>query len=488
MNSVVRRIFLPNQGSIATFLLLLVFALIPFQKRFHGYFDSLSRSLQVPNFPLPEFFSRKIHLFISDLVIVIFVLYLFFVCKQSLYDFFWKESSKYLTILTAILLLSTTLSVTKNHPIQYIKLCQFSLIFLFFNSLRCVCSKVNISRFVYKLAWVLVCLSLFECAISIAQYFTQDAVGFKIFGERNPKAFPFANPGHSLGFLTDLLGFRQNSSFLYRVSGTFLHPNILGGFLLCSILATYYLFLLTKHATLRIALSCMVLLQFFALYLSFSRAALLATLFSTFIWLYLQWKASKKSKSWKIVLGIVCCSACVGSCLLYPQLRARGGIFNTNANSLGADTERITYMKAAAKMIEERPLLGVGYNNFQIHAQRLQTQFPNNYLHSKVHNIYLLVTSEAGLIGGGIFLLYICSLLKASWRGLRKVASLEEFQAKAFLASLFLGLLLIGGCDFYSLETPQGSIPFFGIAGLLAGMNTQFFQSCNEEKDENSRG
>ena len=476
------------KGLIINFALLFVFLLIPFQKRFHGYFDSLSRSLRLPDFPLPDCFSRKIHLFVSDLVIIVFVLYLLFVCKETLYRFFWKDSSKYLTILTSLLLLSTTLSVTKNYFLQYIKLLQFSLIFLFFNSLRCVCSKINMARFVYKVAWVLVCLSMFESAVCITQYFIQDEIGLKIFGERNPKMFPFANPEHSLGFLTDLLGFRQNSSFLYRVSGTFLHPNILGGFLLCSILATYYLFLLTKRTIHRIGLSCMVLLQFFALYLSFSRAALLATLFSTGIWLYLQWRASKKSKSWKIILGVVCCSACLGSCLLYPQLRARGGILNTNANSLGADTERIIYMKVAAKMIEEHPFLGVGYNNFQIHGHRMQAQFPNNYLHSKVHNIYLLVTSEAGLIGGGIFLLYIGSLLRASWRGLRKITFLEEFQAKAFLASLFLGLLLIGACDFYFLESPQGSIPFFGIAGLLAGMNTQFFRSCNEEKDENSCG
>jgi hypothetical protein len=467
----------PSKNLIISAALLLVFLLIPFQKRFHGYIDSLSRSLHAPDFPLPDFFSCKIHLFISDFIIFMGVLYLFFVCKKSLRQFFWEDSSKYLTVLLAVLVLSTAFSETRAYSLQYIRLFHFSLAFLFFQSIRCVCKDINVSRFVYKLAWVLLGLSCFECTVSIIQYFTQDAVGLKIFGEKNPKIFPFVNPGHGLWFLGDLLGFKQNSPFLYRVSGTFLHPNILGGFLLCSILATYYLLMLAKSRAYRIGLSCMVLLQFFTLYLSFSRAALLAALFSTCLWLGFQWNQSRKSgsfKSFQIIGGVIACSICLGSCLLYPQLHARGGIFNSNVNSLGADTERVMYMKVALKMIEEHPLLGVGYNNFQIHAHRFQEQFPNNYLHSKVHNIYLLIASEAGLIGGGVFLCYLYSLLRASWRGLRKSTFSEEFQAKAFLTSLFLGLLLIGGCDFYFLENPQGSIPFFGIAGLLGGMNTQF--------------
>lgn len=461
-----------SQGQIITFLSLVIFFLIPFQRRFHGFFDSLSRRLTLPDVSLPDFFSRKIHLFFSDFIVIILALYLLFVCKERLRNFFWEGPSKYLTLLFFVLFVSTTVSISKSYSLQYLRLIQFSLSFLFFNSLRCSCVKLNFSRIVYKVAWLFICLAFFECAVGIAQYFTQDSVGLKFLGEKSPKTFPFVNPGHSLWFF----GSKQEAAFLYRVSGTFLHPNILGGFLFCCILATYYLFFLTKSKVKRVCLAGMVFLQFFTLYLSFSRAALLAIAFSTLLWFGLQWNKSRKSGSFKIIAGVIFCSACLGVYALYPQLSARGGIFNLNTNSLGADTERVMYMKVASQMIQEHPFLGVGYNNFQIHAHRFQDQFPNNRLHSKVHNIYLLIGSEAGLIGGGIFLLFLCSLLRASWRGISKSISDEEFQAKAFLLSLFLGFLLIGGCDFYFLETPQGSIPFFGIAGLLGGINAQFFQ------------
>jgi hypothetical protein len=57
--------------------------------------------------------------------------------------------------------------------------------------------------------------------------------------------------------------------------------------------------------------------------------------------------------------------------------------------------------------------------------------------------------------------------LRTSYRGLKSESSDNHFQQKAFLFSTFLGFLLIGFCDFYFLESPRGSILFFGVAGLM---------------------
>jgi O-antigen ligase len=471
--------------------------LIPFQRRFHGFFDLLSRSLPLPDFPLPEYFSRKIHLFTSDFLILALALTLLFCFKVSLREFFWDGPSKYLTLLFFVLLLSSGISISKTYSLQYFRLFQFSLFFLFFNSICCIRQKIDLVRFVHRLAWLLVCVAFFECGVSICQYFFQDSVGLRFLGERSPKGFPFANQGEHLWLLGKIFGSKPDSIYLYRVGGTFLHPNILGGFLFCSVMASYYLCIPAIGKCKRLFLLGMIFLQFFTLYLSFSRSAVLALLLSTLAWCFLQLKHAIKNGGYRsaafrrliLLAGTVLCSALIGIVLLYPQLRARGGIISYNSVSQESDSERIVYMKVALDMIERHPLLGVGYNNFQIYAHELQPRFPHSYLHSKVHNIYLLIASETGLIGGGIFLLFLWTLLRTAlsvifspypnrWENRRlsnadfsSGLGMDLLQARAFLLSVFLGFLVIGCCDFYFFENPQGAIPFFGIAGLLYGIS-----------------
>jgi hypothetical protein len=464
-----------------TFLLLSVFLMVPFQRRFHGFFDSFSRSLQQPEFPLPEFFSKKIHFFASDLLILVLVLFLIFFFKISLREFFWSGPSRYLILLFFVLLLSISTSITGSYSLQYFRLFEFSLIFLFFSSLCSLCGRIDLRRFIYRFAWLLVCVSLCECVIAIYQYFSQDSVGLSFLGERSPKRFPIANPGEHFWLLGEFFGSTPDSGCLYRVAATFGHPNILGGFLFCSVLASYYLCIQVAGKFKRLLLLVGIALQFFALYLSFSRSAMLALFLSTLLWCFLQLRnlfhkgGSLEFKRLATLAITVCSSALVCLVLLYPQLKARGGVVNYNTAAQEADGERVVYMKVAIEMIREHPFLGIGYNNFQIYASQLQKNYPHNFLFSKVHNIYLLIASESGLIGGGAFLLFLLALLRMGYRGLFSQpltdTQADIFQARAFLFSTFVGFLLIGACDLYFLENPQGAIPFFGIAGLLCAFN-----------------
>lgn len=463
---------------VVTILLTLLFLIIPFQKRFHGFFDQLSRSLVLPDFPLPDFFSRKLHLFTSDLLIIALVCIVLFLLRTSLRAFFCEGPSKYLTLLFFAFLVSTATSITKNYSLQYFRLLEFSAIFLFFNCISCLREKINLQRFIHRLAWLIVCVSFLQCALSIYQYFAQDALGLTLFGEKSPRTFSYYNPGNHTWILNELFGLKLDLNYLFRVSGTFLHPNILGGFLFFAIMASYYLYKDAPGKMRRLSLQLMILLQFLTLYLSFSRSAVLALIVTTFLWCFLQLKHLTKTsgarspafKRLALLGGTVFCSVIVGIVLLYPQIKGRGGILNYNSVSKGADSERVIYMKVAADMIKEHPLLGVGYNNFQLHSYMAKSKFPENHLFAKVHNIYLLIAAESGLIGGGLFLLFILSLLRNAWRGLRDSAA-NFFEERAFLFSTFFGFLIIGCCDFYFLEGPQGALPFFGIAGLLHAIN-----------------
>jgi hypothetical protein len=456
-------------------LILTIFTLIPFQRRFHGYFDSLSRSLKLPDFSLPEFFSTKIHLYYSDVLIVAAAVALLIRFKTPLKAFFWAGPSKYLTLLFMTYLGSTALSITGDYALQYWKLCEFSIIFLFFNTLCFLRTRVDLPQLVRWVAWIVVIAAVSQCLIALCQYFFQDSLGLRYLGERNVKKFRFPSTGNPLWAFGGSSGVNAESSFVYRAAGTFDHPNIFGGFLFTGILSCCFLAIEEGRKWVKGSLVFALFLQVIVLYLTFCRSAILALVVALLAWGILQLRQIIKTQGirslafkWLFILtGAILFSGLLGLILFYSQLQARGGMVNYNPVSKHSDSERIVYMKAAAEMIQEHPLLGVGYNNFQIYISRLQHQFPHYLLHSRVHSIYLLIASEGGLLSLSCFLLFLLSIGRTACRGI--VALPGRFQPIVFLSSVFLGYLIIGGCDFYFLSTPQGSIPFFGIAALLYG-------------------
>jgi hypothetical protein len=429
----------------------LLFILLPFQRRFHGCIDSWSRRIPLPDFPLPGFFSTKIHLFLTDLIVVGVVLVLFFRFKASCKEFFWGGPSKYLTLLFAVGVVSLYFSITHHYALQYLRLIEFSVAFLLFNTIKT-------APFIQKLAWILVTVSCLQCALGIYQYFHQHSLGLGFLGELELRHFPFHNPGKHK-WIFDKIG--ESSELLYRACGTFTHPNVLGGFLFCAVLASFYLFMKSDSTWRRTLLMGVVVLQIFTLYIAYSRSAMLALVLSGCIWGFLQFRLPSVQfrRLAVLVMGVVVCGL-VAIGLFYSQLTARGGIINYNAFTTFADTERMQYLRMAVDMIKEHPWLGIGFNNFQLYEDPIQTGYPGHIFYSKVHNIYLLIASEMGLIAGALFLLFIFSILKRAWRA-------ENSPEKAFLLAVFCGLLFIGACDFYLMHTPHGRILFFGFAALL---------------------
>ena len=441
-------------------LLFLLFMLIPFQRRFHGAVDSFSRSLSLPAFPLPEYFSTKIHLYLSDVLILLLVATLFWIYKAPLRTFFWEGPSKYLTLLLLACLTSICCSVTAGYALSYFRLLQLAFPVLLFCAIRFLSQKIDFLAFLQRLSWILVIVCTLECFIGTIQYFSQHSLGLSFLGEKSLHHFPFPNPGGQRWFFDQFLPNGQSLGHLFRASGTFSHPNILGGFIFCSVMASYFLLVQPLYKWKKGVLLTCLLLQFFTLFIAFSRSAMIALLLASLFWCLLQLKQRGASSSVrKVIYAMLTCMA-LCTCLFYSQLIARGGVINYNVVTKYADSERLQYMQMAWDMFQEHPLLGVGWNNFQLHIATFQGSATGHLFFSKVHNIYLLVLAETGLIGAVLFVLFLSFLLRAAWKS-------PMSQAKIFLLSTFIGLLFIGQCDFYLLDTPQGNLLFFGIAGLL---------------------
>ncbi|MBI3951571.1 MAG: O-antigen ligase family protein [Acidobacteria bacterium] len=111
----------------------------------------------------------------------------------------------------------------------------------------------------------------------------------------------------------------------------------------------------------------------------------------------------------------------------------------------GSAYSRLPMMQVALRIIEDNPLFGVGLGNYVIvmnrydqGPERIHQNFP-----WPVHNIYLNITAEIGVLGGLCFLL---ACLLAMRQGIQALRASDPFlrTAAAGLMIGLLGFLLVG--------------------------------------------
>jgi putative inorganic carbon (hco3(-)) transporter len=81
----------------------------------------------------------------------------------------------------------------------------------------------------------------------------------------------------------------------------------------------------------------------------------------------------------------------------------------------GAAYSRIPLMDLAFRLIKENPILGVGPNNFAfVIDDYITPEFRNAWIYT-VHNKYLLIWAETGIVGLLAFLWFVAATLRAAW-------------------------------------------------------------------------
>lgn len=187
-----------------------------------------------------------------------------------------------------------------------------------------------------------------------------------------------------------------NSGRLLRSYGPFSHPNILGGYLTVALL---FLFSFKDEVRQffrhRVAWWGAVAILTSGIFLSFSRSAWLALIVGV-VWLAIIKKISYKA----VALGVGGFLILIFS--LWPFVGGRFLINNRlEAKSVAA---RTASNKAALEIIKTHPWFGVGLGQFTRVALDLSLQDDPRYV-EPVHNVFLLVLSEIGLVGFLVLLL-----------------------------------------------------------------------------------
>ena len=143
--------------------------------------------------------------------------------------------------------------------------------------------------------------------------------------------------------------------------------------------------------------------------------------------------------------------------------------------------ERLVYLNVSRGTILSNWLLGVGSGQFVLGMQKYASNTLENWQFQPVHNVFLLIWSELGLIGLGLFIWLLWSLFHPSCkenvpRLPRRLFHVEQFYwggtIKIVFKAILLGFIFIMLFDHYFWDIQQGQIILWMIMGLLAGEST----------------
>lgn len=80
---------------------------------------------------------------------------------------------------------------------------------------------------------------------------------------------------------------------------------------------------------------------------------------------------------------------------------------------------RISLMDRAFQFIRSQPVFGIGVNNYGVALRPYQSLSAHAEWTYTVHNSYLIVATEMGVVGAGFFLWFLLAAFTQSYRGLR---------------------------------------------------------------------
>lgn len=294
---------------------------------------------------------------------------------------------------------------------------------------------------------------ILESILAAAQFFLHRSVGGLLYflGERT---FNADTPGIANASI--------HGTLVLRPYGTFSHPNVLAGFLLLGMLLVWYfssnrvkqsrkieIFGFTLFV--RTMVYASLIIGSLGLLLTLSRTTIL---FGGLVLLIVLFKHFYKKAIFVIFLIILCL-------ILFPTLfyRFAPSTFEESAR------QRLQLFSAAWHMLIHAPLFGVGLGNFI-------SSLPSSVLLQPVHNIFVLWTTETGILGGAIMLLFISGIGKGLFEKWKK--SSDKARRLHFpLGLLGASIIILGMFDHYFLTLQQGQLLLAFVSGLfLASLKT----------------
>lgn len=279
---------------------------------------------------------------------------------------------------------------------------------------------------------------IYSSLIAWGQFILQRSIGGFLWflGERS---FYVSTPSIALQSLGGRL--------LLRPYATFPHPNVLAGFLAVMIPVLIYYYSRKGQASLSFwskkVYEAAIILGLTTLIVTFSRAAWTVGLIGSLI----AFKSGKVNKAFlfkyfqKKFLYVFFCLFLL-SVMIPPTFTK---LFNLTSGSL---YERSQLIASSWSLIKLHPIFGVGLNNSLVFQREYLDNNFGLYIFQPVHNLYLLILTETGVIGLIILTVFLSWVLKKAMKnnGWKMIG--------------MISILLLGFFDHYFFTLQQGQLLF----------------------------
>lgn len=279
----------------------------------------------------------------------------------------------------------------------------------------------NVRREIFFGALVMV--GVVESWIGFLQFASNQSLGLRWLGES------ILHPD-----ISEVAKVYLNPGLLIRAYGTMPHPNILAAFLILSLLAAYYFFEIynKNNNFLKFLTIIAIFILWLGLIMTFSRAAWLIAVVATVLYLKKHWS--------KDLLLVILISLVVWMGILNWAVMPR--VLGLTLDNF-AIQDRLNDFDRAIDLIKERPFLGYGLTL--------------TIGEDPIHNLYLLVATEIGLLGLMAYLIFIGSFFINN-----------DLRHHYLVGLLMLGSLLMYGLfDHFLWTLRPGLAMFWLVAGFL---------------------
>jgi O-antigen ligase len=314
------------------------------------------------------------------------------------------------------------------------------------------------TRFHFLVSSIVLFVSgVIQAILGLIQFHVQHNLGFSFLGE-------YIAPLGTSGLAT----IETTAGKVIRAYGTFPHPNVLGAFLVLSLILGLYLLSRIKNQGSKIntaLVACGTILITLGLFVTFSRTAWLAGALAYLLFtIYYLLKDPKKKAFLIIGIGIVSCMSVVVLTqtdatifgLYNGTLKAR--VFDSNPIAIA---DRASFNQIGLNLTGRFPSLGVGVGNYVEALKDLYKLEP--WQNQPAHNMFIFLSAELGILGVALFIIILFEIFS----GLRLVSWDTLTSTLAVLGIIFL---LMSQTDHYFVTIQQGRLALFVVLGLISAL------------------
>ncbi len=363
-----------------------------------------------------------------------------------------EQKFLYLKIFIAILLSIILYQLNVNPSLKIVSLYQL---------LRISCVLL-LGYYVYKsniwlkykglLLWIFIFVGSIQSIIALTQFTLQHSIGINLLGES-----PLAISTYGVAKIVS-----HGTTFI-RGYGTLPHPNILSALLVISSLLNLHLLNNALHKYQRVILSVSFFLITMGVFVSFSRAGLLAFAIGLTTWGVVTLFRKKSFLIMRKVL-IVPISIIISSLIFMPWLLTRANIQDQ------ASTERSVYNHAGVEILKNNWVIGTGPGTNLFHMkQKLENQLEEWNI-QPIHNYWLITVAEWGIIGLFIVFFFVYTLL----RFIRSIVGNDYSKSnqkitcwQTTLLSIFIVILTLFWFDHYFYTIWPTQMMLWIVIGLI---------------------